>query len=87
MYHIDHVTQLATVRTEPFNQSSRTLMLPPMWIRGCHKFLTIGPLYNVIVVTPAKETNVPRAFAMPRGFRRSRTSNLHLLIKTATYIS
>lgn len=78
MNHIDHVTQHKTVRSEPFNQLSLIAALSRWtWIRGRHKFLTMGPLYSVMVITPAKEIKVPRTFAIPRGFRRSRTSNLH----------
>jgi len=79
MYHKDHVTQLETVRIEPFNQSSVIAALfPGMWIRGRHKFLMMGPLYSVITKTPAKEIMVPITFAIPRGFRTSTTSNLHI---------
>lgn len=79
MYHTDHVTQLEIVRIEPFNQLSlRAALFPGILIRGCHKFIITGPLYSVMVKTPAKEITVPRTFAIPRGFRTSTTSNLHL---------
>lgn len=77
MYHKDHVTQLATLRTEPFNQFSWVAALPCICINGCQYFFIIGPLYNVIMVTPASERRVPRTFANPRGFRRLTTSSLH----------
>lgn len=78
MYHMDHVMQLETVRMEPLNQFSWIeAAFPWIWTRGCHTFLIIGPLYSVIVVTPAKDAKVPRTFANPRGCRISTTSNLH----------
>lgn len=60
IYHIDHVMQLATVRIEPLNQFSWMEDFPWIWINGRHKFLTIGPLYNIMVITTAKETSVPK---------------------------
>lgn len=77
MYHIDQVMQLATVRMEPFTHSSWIVDFPEIRIRGCPIFFMTGPLYNVMVVTPARDTNVPIALAIPRGLRRSRASILH----------
>lgn len=37
----------------------------------------MGPLYKVMVITPANETRVPTTLAIPRGLWRSTTSNLH----------
>lgn len=77
MNHIDHVTQHETVRSEPFNSLALAELSLFGWIliRGRHKLLIIGPLYSVMVITPAKDVKVPSTFAIPWGFRRSRTSN------------
>lgn len=76
--HIDHAMQLATVRTEPFNQCSWIVVFPLLMEMGeCPRLFSTGPLYSVIVITPASETKVPRTFAIPRGLRISTTSNLH----------
>lgn len=77
MYQMDQVMQLETVRSEPKNQFSCVTPFPWIWIRGFHKFLTRGPLYNVITVTPPNDNMVPNTFAIPLEFRISRASNLH----------
>jgi len=67
------------MRSEPLNWLfSLTEEAIVGWIvnRGCQKLLIIGPLYRVMVITPAKEIKVPRTFDIPWGFLRSRTSNL-----------
>jgi len=80
MYQMDNVTQHVTVRIEPFNPVSLIgALFGWIWISGPHKFLIVGPLYSVMVVTPAKDIKVPSTFAMPRGFWKSTTSNLHLV--------
>ena len=79
MKHRDHVTQHKTMRSEPLNWLfSVTEEAIVGWIvnRGRQKLLIIGPLYSVMVITPAKEIKVPRTFDKPRGFLTSRTSNL-----------
>jgi len=55
MYHIDHVTQLKTVRSEPFKLSLIAALFLGIWIRGGHKFLITIPLYSVMIKAPARE--------------------------------
>lgn len=76
MYHIDHVRQLVTVKMEPFNQSSCSAALLLKWIIGRPIFLSVDPLYNVMVNTPAKEIKVPRILAIPLSSLRLTSSNL-----------
>ena len=78
MNHIDQVRQLATERIAPFNQFS--WQLPCIrWIGDPHKRLIAGPLYNVIVRAPAKDTKVPAAFASPWVSFMLMVSSLHIM--------
>ncbi|KAL2934738.1 hypothetical protein RDABS01_017857 [Bienertia sinuspersici] len=47
--------------------------------RGSHKCRIAGPLYNAMIITPAKDIKVPVAFAIPRAFLKLRFSNLHVI--------
>ena len=76
MYHEDHVMQLAIVRIDTFTQFSWIESLF-MWIGASHKLCSAGPLYKVMIVTPANDIKVPRILAIPRGLFTSTTSILH----------
>lgn len=41
------------------------------------KLCTAGPLYKVMVMTPAKDSKVPKTLAIPWGLITSTASSLH----------
>lgn len=77
MNHEDHVKQLTTASIGPIIQFSWTYLVLIMWIGALFQLPTSGPLYKVVIITPAKDIKVPRTFAIPRGFLISTVSNLY----------
>ena len=80
--HKDHDIQLAPARIGPLTQFSWTELLLFKWMGAPFQLWTSGPLYRVMVMTPANDIKVPTTLAIPRAFLTSRASNLHkILIK------